>query len=94
MQFVAVESYHLRGGKDVQVRSLAKKTFGSTRTGSAMRLPAVRWSSGWVDMMMMVRSYGRLVLRCDAKEIAAKAFGYVRSVKPGSYEASRVQDAM
>lgn len=34
----------------VQVRSLAKKTLGSTRTGRAMRLPAVRWSRGWVDM--------------------------------------------
>ena len=32
------------------VRSFAKETFGSTRTGSAMRLFAVLWSSGWVDM--------------------------------------------
>lgn len=37
--------------RHVQVRSLAKNTLGSTRTGSAMRLPAVRCRSGCVDMM-------------------------------------------
>lgn len=31
--------------------SLAKNTFGSTRTGSAIRLPAVRCKRGWVDMV-------------------------------------------
>lgn len=30
----------------IQVRSLAKKTLGSTRTGSAIRLPAVRCRRG------------------------------------------------
>ena len=33
-----------------KVRSLAKETLGSTRTGSAMRLVAVRWRRGCVDM--------------------------------------------
>ena len=33
------------------VRSLAKKTFGSTLTGSAIRLPGARWRRGWVDML-------------------------------------------
>jgi len=31
---------------DKNVRSLAKNTLGSTRTGSAMRFCAVRWRSG------------------------------------------------
>ena len=35
---------------DKNVRSLAKETFGSTLTGSAMRLAAVRCRSGWVDI--------------------------------------------
>lgn len=35
---------------DRKVRSFAKETLGSTRTGSAIRLLAVRWRSGWVDM--------------------------------------------
>lgn len=34
-----------------RLHSLAKNTFGSTRTGSAIRLPAVRCSRGWVDMV-------------------------------------------
>ena len=35
---------------DKKVRSFAKETFGSTRTGRAMRFVAVRWSNGWVDI--------------------------------------------
>lgn len=34
-----------------KVRSLAKKTLGSTLVGRAIRLPAVRWSRGCVDMV-------------------------------------------
>ncbi len=33
------------------VRSLANATLGSTLTGRAMRFAAVRWRSGWVDMV-------------------------------------------
>lgn len=33
------------------MRSLAKETLGSTRTGRAIRLVAVRWSKGWIDMV-------------------------------------------
>jgi len=33
-----------------KVRSFAKKTFGSTRVGSAMRLPGAVWRSGCVDI--------------------------------------------
>jgi hypothetical protein len=36
---------------DRNVRSFANDTFGSTRTGRAIRFEAVRWSSGWVDMV-------------------------------------------
>ena len=35
---------------DRKVRSFAKETLGSTRTGSAMRFVAVRWSKGCVDI--------------------------------------------
>lgn len=35
----------------IQVRSFAKNTLGSTRTGSAMRFPAVRCKRGCVDMV-------------------------------------------
>ena len=34
------------------VRSLAKATLGSTRTGNAMRFAAVRWRRGWVDIWL------------------------------------------
>lgn len=34
-----------------KVRSLAKKTFGSMRVGSAMRFPGADWRSGCVDMV-------------------------------------------
>ena len=33
-----------------KVRSFANATLGSTLTGRAMRLAAVRWRRGWVDM--------------------------------------------
>ncbi len=36
-----------------KVRSLAKKTLGSTRIGRAIRLGVVG-RRGWVDMMMMM----------------------------------------
>lgn len=36
---------------DKNVRSLAKKTLGSTRVGSAIRLPGAVWSNGWLDML-------------------------------------------
>lgn len=35
---------------DKKVRSFAKETLGSTRTGRAMRFVAVRWSKGCVDI--------------------------------------------
>ena len=34
-----------------KVRSLAKKTLGSTRVGSAMRLPGAVWRRGCDDMV-------------------------------------------
>lgn len=37
---------------DRNVRSLAKKTFGSTRVGRAMRLPGAVCRSGWLDIFM------------------------------------------
>ena len=33
------------------VRSLAKKTLGSTRVGRAMRLPGAVWRRGWEDIL-------------------------------------------
>lgn len=42
---------------DRNVRSFAKNTFGSTRTGSAMRLPGADCSSGCVDMTMCSISF-------------------------------------
>lgn len=38
---------------DKKVRSLAKKTFGSTRVGIAMRFPGADWRSGWEDIVLM-----------------------------------------
>jgi len=55
--------------QDVQVLSLAKKTLGSTRTGSAIRLPAVRWRSGWVDIV----SYGAARMKAVSK-VGGKLF--------------------
>jgi len=42
---------------DKNVRSLAKETLGSTRTGRAMRLVAVLWSRGCVDIVKAERRY-------------------------------------
>lgn len=36
---------------DRNVRSLAKKTFGSTRVGRAIRLPGAVCRRGWLDML-------------------------------------------
>lgn len=39
------------------VRSLAKETLGSTRTGRAIRFEAVLCNSGWVDIVVQVKRY-------------------------------------
>ena len=52
---VSGEGIDGRRGEGLQVRSFAKKTLGSTRTGRAILLPAVRWRSGCVDMAVRVR---------------------------------------
>jgi len=36
---------------DRKVRSLAKKTLGSTRVGRAIRLPGAVWRRGWLDIL-------------------------------------------
>lgn len=36
---------------DKKVRSFAKKTFGSTRVGIAMRFPGADWRRGWEDIV-------------------------------------------
>lgn len=41
----------VKWSQERNVRSFANATFGSTRTGSAMRLFAVRWRSGCVDIV-------------------------------------------
>lgn len=37
---------------DKKVRSFAKKTFGSTRVGIAMRFPGADWRRGWEDIVL------------------------------------------
>lgn len=44
------DSVTVKLSQERNVRSLAKKTLGSTRTGRAIRLPAERCRRGWVDM--------------------------------------------
>lgn len=38
---------------DKKVRSFAKKTFGSTRVGIAMRFPGADWRRGWEDIFCL-----------------------------------------
>ena len=39
-----------------KVRSLAKKTLGSTRVGRAMRFPGAVWRRGWEDIVVGIES--------------------------------------
>ena len=42
------------------VRSLAKETLGSTRTGRAIRFDAVLCNNGWVDIVVKAKGYREL----------------------------------
>ena len=42
---------------DKKVRSFAKKTFGSTRVGIAMRFPGADWRRGWEDIVLSGRFF-------------------------------------
>lgn len=42
------------------VRSLAKETLGSTRTGRAIRFVAVLCNNGWVDIVVKAKGYREL----------------------------------
>lgn len=60
---------------DRKVRSLANDTFGSTLMGSAMRLDAVRWRRGWVDILSGCRhvaTVGSIIITFAAYAILVK----------------------
>lgn len=65
---------------DKKVRSFAKKTFGSTRVGIAMRFPGADWRRGWEDIVLSGQFFVCLCSGLEGGGVGRRA----RAVRIGS----------